>query len=82
MTVDMQQLGRNAKEAARTLREVNTAAKNKGLLAIADSLEANNTQILEANARDMEAGREAGLTSALLDRLNLAKRLNGVVADV
>ncbi len=82
MSVDMQLLGRNAKEAARTLREVTTADKNNALLAIADSLEASKAQILDANARDMEAGKDAGLTSALLDRLNLAKRLNGVVADV
>src|SRR5690606_15907734 len=45
-------------------------------------LEANKAHILDANALDMEAGREAGLTPALLDRLNLAKRLDDVVADV
>lgn len=82
MTVDMQQLGRNAKEAARTLRKVSTADKNKALLAIADSLEANKIHILEANVLDMQAGKAAGLTPALLDRLNLAKRLDGVVTDV
>jgi glutamate-5-semialdehyde dehydrogenase len=82
MTVDMQHLGHNAKDAAQTLREVSTAAKNEALLTIASALEANKEKILEANALDMKAGKEAGLTTALLDRLNLAKRLDGVVADV
>ncbi len=82
MTVDMQKLGQQAKQAEKQLREVDTARKNKALLAIADSLLDHKDEILSANAEDMEAGREAGLTSALLDRLNLAKRLDGVVADV
>ena len=82
MSIDMQQLGQQAKLAEKQLREVDTATKNKTLLAIADSLLDHKETILSANAEDMEAGREAGLTTALLDRLNLAKRLDGVVADV
>lgn len=82
MTVNMQTLGQQAKQAEKQLREVDTEHKNKALLAIADSLLDHKDTILSANAEDMEAGREAGLTTALLDRLNLAKRLDGVVADV
>lgn len=82
MSIDMQQLGQQVKQAEKQLREIDTATKNKALLAIADALLANKENILAANALDMEAGRVAGLTPALLDRLNLAKRLDGVVADV
>ena len=45
--------------------------KDAALQAIADALEARTPEILEANARDIEAGREAGLSAALLDRLAL-----------
>ena len=50
---------------------------------MADALERRSTEILEANARDMEAGAEAGLHSGLLDRLQLnEERLAGIAADV
>ncbi len=82
MTVDMQALGRRAKEAAVVLRRYESAAKNNALRAIADALEAHSADILEANAADVQDGRESGLSDALLDRLNLAGRLKGVIADV
>jgi glutamate-5-semialdehyde dehydrogenase len=82
MTVDMQVLGKQAKAADHALRQFDTDAKNKALIAVADAIDANRDAILAANAADVDAGREAGLTSALLDRLNLARRLDGVIADV
>lgn len=82
MSVDMQQLGQQAKIASHELRLFDTAAKNKALLAIADAIDTCRDSILEANAADMEDGRANGMTDALLDRLNLAKRLDGVIADV
>lgn len=80
--IDMQALGQRAKAASLELRRFDTAAKNDALRVIADAIDANRDTILAANAADMEDGRAAGLTSALLDRLNLAKRLPGVTADV
>jgi glutamate-5-semialdehyde dehydrogenase len=62
---------RSAKAAARALARVDSATKDRALLAIADALEARVGEILEANARDLEAGRESGLSSALMDRLAL-----------
>ncbi len=62
---------RAAKRAARSLARVDSATKDRALLAIADALQARVGEILEANARDLEAGREAGLSSALMDRLAL-----------
>ena len=59
------------KAAARQLAALDTATKDRALLAIADALEARTPEILEANARDLEAGRESGLSAALMDRLAL-----------
>ena len=63
-----------AKAAARELAQVDSATKDRALLAIADALEARVGEILEANARDLEAGRESALSSALMDRLALDER--------
>jgi len=65
---------RAAKGAARELAQVDSATKDRALLAIADALEARLGEILEANARDLEAGRESGLSAALMDRLALDER--------
>jgi glutamate-5-semialdehyde dehydrogenase len=72
-----------ARDASRTLARLDSATKNAALLAIADALEARTPEILEANARDMEAGRESGLSAALLDRLALDEaRVAGIAAGV
>jgi glutamate-5-semialdehyde dehydrogenase len=60
-----------AQAASRALAALDTATKDAALGAIADALLARTDEILEANARDMEAGREHGLAAALLDRLAL-----------
>ncbi len=62
---------RAAKDAARRLAMLDSATKDRALLAIADALEARTGEILDANARDLEAGRESGLSHALMDRLAL-----------
>ncbi len=76
-------MGIAAKDAAFHLATASTAQKNKALAIIADELEANAATILEANVKDIELGREAGLTDALLDRLLLnEERLTGIANDV
>jgi glutamate-5-semialdehyde dehydrogenase len=60
-----------AKRAAKALARADTATKNAALDKIAAALEERAGEIIEANARDMEAGREAELGAALLDRLLL-----------
>nr|WP_301338027.1 glutamate-5-semialdehyde dehydrogenase [Vibrio europaeus] len=76
-------MGKAAKEAAFQLATASTAQKNQALAIIADELEANAETILAANAKDIEKGREAGLTEALLDRLLLnTERLTGIANDV
>ncbi|CAE6888091.1 Catalyzes the NADPH-dependent reduction of L-glutamate 5-phosphate into L-glutamate 5-semialdehyde and phosphate. The product spontaneously undergoes cyclization to form 1-pyrroline-5- carboxylate [Vibrio sp. B1FLJ16] len=76
-------MGKAAKDAAFELATASTSQKNQALAIIADELESNSTAILEANAKDIELGREAGLTDALLDRLLLnEERLTGIANDV
>jgi glutamate-5-semialdehyde dehydrogenase len=72
-----------AKRASLALARINTETKNAALLAMADALEQRGGEILDANARDVDAGEEAGLHSGLLDRLKLTEeRLAGIAADV
>ncbi|MEZ8729522.1 glutamate-5-semialdehyde dehydrogenase [Vibrio splendidus] len=81
--MDLTNMGIAAKDAAFHLATASTAQKNKALAIIADELEANAATILEANAKDIELGREAGLTDALLDRLLLnEERLTSIANDV
>ncbi len=76
-------MGKAAKDAAFELATASTAQKNQALAIIADELEANAATVLAANAKDIELGREAGLTDALLDRLLLnEERLTGIANDV
>ncbi len=76
-------MGKAAKQAAFVLAMAPTAQKNRALAIIADELEANRDAILAANAQDIELGKQAGLSDALLDRLLLnANRLAAIAADV
>ena len=71
-----------AKRASRELARLDTTTKNNAIGAMADALEARVDEILEANARDMEAGREADLDASLLDRLLLTpERVAGIARD-
>jgi glutamate-5-semialdehyde dehydrogenase len=65
------ELGRRAKTAAAALRNATTAAKNKALTDGARLIRAEKAAILAANARDIEAAKTAGMSSALQDRLLL-----------
>ncbi|ULQ48254.1 glutamate-5-semialdehyde dehydrogenase [Flagellatimonas centrodinii] len=67
----MQTLGQAARKAARRLASVETGQKNAALFALAQILLESSRDILRANAQDLEAGREAGLDAAMLDRLAL-----------
>ena len=67
----MQSLGRDARAASRHIARATTNAKNAALLAIYRALEANQADVLAANAKDMANGLASGLDAALLDRLEL-----------
>jgi glutamate-5-semialdehyde dehydrogenase len=63
-----------AKRSARALATLGSDVKNGALDAIAAALVDHTPEILEANARDLEAGRANGLSDALIDRLTLTER--------
>jgi glutamate-5-semialdehyde dehydrogenase len=62
---------RRARGASLLLSAVETADKNRALTALADLLRGRTAEIVEANAVDLDRGREAGLDHALIDRLRL-----------
>ncbi|ENO8415633.1 glutamate-5-semialdehyde dehydrogenase [Vibrio mimicus] len=81
--MDLTVLGKAAKAASFQLATASTAQKNQALAIMADQLEAQSASILEANAKDIALGREAGLSDAMLDRLLLNEsRLQAIANDV
>src|SRR3954471_7800439 len=82
-TASVAQICAAAKDASRVLKRLDTETKNAALHAMADALLAREAEILEANERDLEAGRAASLSAALMDRLKLTpERLAGIASDV
>ena len=79
----MQQVGERARAASRRLASVDSGTKNKALLAMADEIEAQQADLLAANAIDLEAGKKNGLDEALLDRLALnPERVTGMAEGI
>jgi glutamate-5-semialdehyde dehydrogenase len=75
----MRGIGEAAKAAGRELAHATTEQKNAALLAAAQALRAAAPQILDANAKDIEAAKSAGRLSAFVDRLMLDdKRIEGI----
>ncbi len=71
--------GRDARRAFQALGRFSSDARNSALLAAADAIQDDRALILEANAADLDAAREKGLSAAMLDRLALdADRLRGI----
>jgi glutamate-5-semialdehyde dehydrogenase len=79
----MNALGAAARGAARAIREASTETKNTALKAAAAALRARKSEILAANAADMDAARRHGLSGAMLDRLMLDdKRVEAMAKGV
>ena len=75
--------GQAARAAARKLARLSTAVKDQALFNIADALSAREGEILAANEKDIQVGRDKGLSEAVLERLLLdPSRLEGMAADV
>src|SRR6202142_53788 len=82
-TESVEQVCRDAKRAARGLATLGTAVKNDALERIARALESNVAEILSANALDVAAARDAGISAALIDRLTLDQaRVEAMAAGV
>jgi glutamate-5-semialdehyde dehydrogenase len=80
-TTSVTDVCRSAKRAARILATLDRETKDAALEAIAAALGDAVPEILEANRRDVDAGREAGLSDALVDRLTLTpQRITAMAA--
>lgn len=77
----MQTIGKQAKQVALTLAEASADTKNKALNEAAKALRNQTAAIIEANNKDMKAGREKGLDAAMLDRLELNEKRINAIAD-
>jgi len=62
---------REARKASRVLAGIDAGKRNQAIEAIASALQENVPAIVAENAKDLEAGQAAGLSSAMLDRLKL-----------
>lgn len=81
--VDLNDMGRRAKNAAVALARLTTEQKNAALLAIAEALAASAPAILEANRQDIAEARAAGADELWVrDRMDLEQRMAGILADV
>ena len=69
----MEILGRRAKSASREGAKLGTAAKNRGLITVAEELIRQKVYLLEENAKDIKAAKEKGVKESLIDRLQLTE---------
>lgn len=70
----VEEMGIRAKAASRELCLMNAETKNRALEEMADAILKRREDILAANREDVEAGRQAGLSDALIDRLTLTEK--------
>ena len=77
------ELGENAREASRILRSLPVAKRNAALKELGASLLSSQAEILAENTKDMEEGKQRGLSAAMLDRLLLTpSRLKGIADNL
>lgn len=75
------EMGKKAQSAARLLAATTCDTRNAALAACARALLDSKASILEQNALDLAAGKEAGLSDAMLDRLALTEERIAGMAD-
>ncbi|MBT2655735.1 glutamate-5-semialdehyde dehydrogenase [Bacillus sp. ISL-18] len=80
---ELLQKAKKLKKASKQLGIISTGEKNAALLKVADHLLTEKEFILEENAKDLQAGKERGLSESLLDRLLLTEeRIEQIVDGV
>ncbi|MCB5954851.1 glutamate-5-semialdehyde dehydrogenase [Enterococcus sp. CWB-B31] len=78
---DLIQLGKQAKQAAYQLGQLDTKRKNELLLFMADQIEKKTAVILEANQKDLAQAEENSITETMQDRLRLTEERISDMAD-
>ena len=81
--MDIQKISSSLRTASQKLALQNAQIKNSVLSAVADTLDANRQSIINANKKDIDAGRSNGMSESLIDRLMLDdKRINGIIESL
>ncbi len=81
--MDLKEIGYQAKEAFEHISRTSLKKRREAVLSVADQLEFNQEDILNANIKDVQLGRATGLTEALIDRLTInINRLNSIINDM
>lgn len=81
--MDLEQMGKLAKKASRSLIKLSQPVKNACLLTVSRNLRDNYEVILNANKKDIENGKANNMPEALLDRLRLTEdRIDGIAEGV
>ncbi len=70
---EVQQKGEKAKVVSRIMGGVTTEEKNEALRLIAQQLIGDTPLLLKENSKDLQAGKENGLTDEVLDRIMLSE---------
>jgi len=79
----IQRIVTEARQASRQLAKASSDQKNAALRAMAQALGLKRKEILDANAKDVDAARRHSLSSALIDRLTLTeKRVEEMIASI
>ena len=78
---DLEQIGRQARAASGALRSMTREVKDRALKLIAQRLREAETTLRQENALDLEAGRQKGLSAAMLDRLELTPKRIEAMAE-
>ena len=81
MQLTLDAMGEKALSASRALAVLAPEVKTAFLLRMADLIEAEAASVIDANASDLEYGREKGLSDAMLDRLKLTDQRIKAMAD-
>ena len=78
----MADIGQRAKAAAAELGSASAERKHAALIAAAEAVWSARAEIMAANAKDLDYGRDKGLSEAMMDRLMLDEdRIQGMVDD-
>ena len=81
--MDIQKISSSLRTASQKLALQNASVKNRVLSEVAQALDTNRKSIIEANKKDIDAGRSNGMSESLIDRLMLDdKRINGIVESL
>jgi glutamate-5-semialdehyde dehydrogenase len=81
ITAQVSRIAADAREASLSMARLSTAKKNDMLLAMSAALEVQSAHLVTENARDLQAGRQKGLSGAMLDRLMLDEKRIAGIAD-